>query len=582
MTTSVKIGSVVAVVSVGLAGLVVYFAGSYLLGMQKGIQLANEGYAANMSGDREKAIARLTAALKEPLPAYQRAYIYLNRGAAYNSQWRFDAAIQDFTEALRLNSKLADAYNGRGYAWHWKSRMDKAIADLTEAIRLDPNSNSAYYNRGLIYYKQGKIDQAIADLNEAVRCDPESADPLITRGLCYVAKNDLDRALSNFDGAIAVDPTSEKAYLDRADVYGRKGESAKRMKDLAEAQRLNPGDQQLKGLSKATVYQAKTAGTLGKSWTGKFELNYFDAFDEAKAAYDAGNFDRAIELNDYLMTRNIGPARASVAVMNRGNAYQAKDELDKALRDYDEAVTLDPANAGAYVNRASILSIRGESDDAIKDLDAALSLDPQQWQAYFNRSIEFRKQGRVKEAFADLDKVMDLNPQFIGTYINRGALYVQQGEMDKAIRDYDKAITMDPTSAAGYAARAFARARKKDYAAASADMKKVTEIEFKRGDPQSLNSLAWFRATSAEAAVRDGPKAVDAAMKACELSHWQKWAYVDTLAAAYAETGDFDNAVKYQKKALEMNKTADAHRTGAEQRLKLYQEHKPYRDKTNR
>ena len=105
----------------------------------------------------------------------------------------------------------------------------------------------------------------------------------------------------------------------------------------------------------------------------KLEENYLDIFNQAKAAYNAGDFDRSIELNNYLLVRDISTSQASVVVMNRGNAYQAKHELDKAFHDYDEAVTLDPENAGAYVNRASILSLKGDRDDAIKDLNAAIA-----------------------------------------------------------------------------------------------------------------------------------------------------------------------------------------------------------------
>jgi tetratricopeptide (TPR) repeat protein len=92
----------------------------------------------------------------------------------------------------------------------------------------------------------------------------------------------------------------------------------------------------------------------------------------------------------------------------------------------------------------------------------------------------------------------------------------------------------------------------------------------------------WWRsarsvklATSPNAKRRDGKTAIEFATKACELTSWKDPAYLDTLSAAYAESGDFDAAVKWQTKAIELltnEGEKDAYRT----RLKLYQERKPY------
>ena len=141
MKRSVKIASAIAVVAVcvlAVIGYLIVFA--IWLVFRRGLNWQT-GLRRELPGRYDEAMKKFTAALKKPLPGDQRLYVYLNRGTAHNFKWEFDAAIGDFTEALRLNPALADAYGGRGYAWQWKGKTDKAIADLTEAIRLDPNSN---------------------------------------------------------------------------------------------------------------------------------------------------------------------------------------------------------------------------------------------------------------------------------------------------------------------------------------------------------------------------------------------------------------------------------------------------------
>ncbi|UCE49615.1 MAG: tetratricopeptide repeat protein, partial [Phycisphaerales bacterium] len=94
-----------------------------------------------------------------------------------------------------------------------------------------------------------------------------------------------------------------------------------------------------------------------------------------------------------------------------------------------------------------------------------------------------------------------------------------------------------------------------------------------------LNGRAWRRATDPVAELRNGPQAIDDATKACELTNWQIPTYVDTLAAAYAETGDFDSAIKWQKKAIDLlaEEQRPLHRPDFESRLKRYESGQPAR-----
>ena len=98
--------------------------------------------------------------------------------------------------------------------------------------------------------------------------------------------------------------------------------------------------------------------------------------------------------------------------------------------------------------------------------------------------------------------------------------------------------------------------------------------------PLMLNRLAWLQATCPAAEFRDGAKAVENATKACELTNWKNPGYLNVLAAAYSEAGDFDAAVKWQKEAIDLltEEQPSWWRADFQARLKLYQSSKPYRE----
>ena len=97
------------------------------------------------------------------------------------------------------------------------------------------------------------------------------------------------------------------------------------------------------------------------------------------------------------------------------------------------------------------------------------------------------------------------------------------------------------------------------------------------GNAWGYHALAWLWATCPEESFRDGKRAVDLATRGCKLAEWKDAHMLDTLAAAYAEVGDFDKAVEWQAKANRLFVNADDRKKG-EDRLYLYQHRKPYRE----
>lgn len=99
-------------------------------------------------------------------------------------------------------------------------------------------------------------------------------------------------------------------------------------------------------------------------------------------------------------------------------------------------------------------------------------------------------------------------------------------------------------------------------------------------DDWSYNLLAWIKATCPDSSVRDGQEAVSAATKACELTNWRESGWIDTLAAAYAESGDFRRAVELQERAIRLGNAPESEQQAMQERLSLYKESNPYREKS--
>jgi tetratricopeptide (TPR) repeat protein len=604
MTRSAKIFLSVTTVLIALIGMIALssLALYYVIGVRQANELAIEGYRAAAAGDYDVAIAQYSAALRKPMWNQQKAFVYTSRGHAYNSKRQFADAIADHSEAIRLNPRLSYPFAARGYAYLERGELEKAFVDLTESIRLDPNSDSAYYNRGLLLTRRGEFSDALMDFDEAVRCSPERADRLVARALCYLAMDDFDRALASFDGAIAAEPSNAIGYLARSNFYARRGDADKQQRDYQQALSMNPNAGNLSMEVAQWFRQNKSTGRSESDpifkfyvpnlmstadphlWSRQFVTrnagkNYRELYREASDAYDQGDYEEAIGLNNDILAMSLSPAQVSSSLTNRGNAYAAKGDVYKALRDYDEAVKLNPKSAGAYVDRALVLVRLGDLEGAMKDYGQAITANPKQWQAYFNRAAELRDRGKLREAVDDLNNVMELNPEFAGAYMNRADIYIRQGELDKAAADYNAALLRDPKLADVYIARANIFIQKRNYQQAVRDLQAAVQMKTKRPE-RVLNSLAWLRATCPEAEIRNGKEAVELALKACELSEWKDWGIIDTLAAAYAEQGDFDRAIKYQKQVLQIGKSSNDY-DKIKQHLALYEQHTPYREDVN-
>lgn len=266
----------------------------------------------------------------------------------------------------------------------------------------------------------------------------------------------------------------------------------------------------------------------------------------------------------------------AVGFNQRGKAWFAQREFDKALPDFTEAIRLNPYSAEYFCNRGIIWYQLGNQERAIADCTDAIRLDSHYASAFHCRGMAWGKKGDIDKAFADLNEAIRLEPKSADLFAARAYAWAMLGEHDNSIADCNSAIKCDPTYAVAFNYRGNAWNAKKEYDWAITDYTEAIRLDPNYPDP--FGNRAWLRATCAESAFCDGPKALSDARRACELTHWKRSHLFAVLAAAYAEAGQFEEAVTWLKKALEDPGYAKLYSDRDQKVLLLYAAKKPFRD----
>jgi tetratricopeptide (TPR) repeat protein len=257
------------------------------------------------------------------------------------------------------------------------------------------------------------------------------------------------------------------------------------------------------------------------------------------AALDQERYDIAIACFNARLKEN---PRDAFCLYSRGHAYLGKKQYDRAIADFTESLRIRPDVPACYTSRGNAHALKGDFEKALADHNEAIRLAPKDARVYFARGLTYRKKNDLDRAGADYTEAIRLDPRMTTAYLNRASVALRTKDYWQAIADYQQVILLEPTDHNGY------------------------------------SGLAWVLATCPQDELRDGKKAVQLGIKACELSAWRDANDLENLAAAHAECGNFKEAVMWQKKALEVGYENPQRNDDARMRLQLYESGKPCRE----
>lgn len=371
-----------------------------------------------------------------------------------------------------------------------------------------------------VVFSQGEAayDREIREWSDAIRQDPKNAANYWRRAEARWRKARALKANDEYQAGVA--DCDQAIALDLKDPWAyfvrgkcRHTDFSGAIDDFNQAIRLKPDF--------AAAY-----GARGATW---LENARFTAiFSGPQAA--GKQYERA--LADLSEALRLEPNDAGARGI-RGNVWAEKRDYPKAIADYREAVRLEPSNPEYRISLADALRASGQYDIAITAYSDVLRLDPENREALEHRGDACLAVGQYDRAAADYTQA--------GALVKRREAWRAAGQYGKLLDDLGEAIRENPK---GFVAH---------------------------------EQIARLFAACPDAKYRDGKKAVEHATTACELMNWKNRVTLATLAAAYAESGDFQQAIEWQSKAIELG-GARKEINDYRQRLELYKQGKPYRE----
>ena len=393
--------------------------------------------------------------------------------------------------------------------------------------KADQNNSSfarAYFGRARGHLQRNETDKSLTDIAEALGIDPDFAPAYALRSQSFSKSDDErfrngERALEDATTACDLTKWENWEYLHPlAAAYAENGDFGSAIRLVNEAIKSAPAEEreeleeELERYRQNKPYRFEFQRTDPDFDSSDPPTDASGWFDRGKMKFDAGDFRQCIP--DFTEAIRLNQAIPS-AYYHRGTAWRKIGEAENAINDFSEAIRIDATYAAAYIGRAQALGMKGDQKGAIEDFSHAIRLQPKNTFAIRSRAHALQSIGENDRAIQDLDQAILLNPKSAWSHRRRGDLWLNKKEFERAIKDFEVAIALDSKNAWVH------------------------------------NQLAWLLATCSDPKFRDAPRAIELAEKACALSEYE-YRKVDTLAAAYAADGQFDQAIRWQERAIEL------------------------------
>jgi len=497
------------------------------------MSLAIRGLMRHALKNKKQGLADLTEAIGlaagDGRLAYMLGKAHLSDESLYEAKQSFDAACTQSNQSARhwtakgkLDLRIARAARGANR----RQKLGEVEKAFSKALRFEENYVPALLGLASYRLAQRNPVAALVPLEQAIKQfdkdeDPAPRDPRAysLMGRALVDQDDLSGAVKQYDTAIDLEPDLLEALLGRGMALFYSGERERAEVDFDAVEKLYP-----------TTFEAR--------------------FDRAQKFIRLERYETAIADLSFIKQRDSRRYYEHSAISLRSLARAGNKQYDLAIADLKYLLKrIRAGGSSSWFDISGRLALlHAENKDYVQALSvceemkelATKNQDSMMPRILRLRAHIYEKQGSLRKAMADFKEVIKLDRGNIDAISGRAMLYEKLGKYEEMLEDLQRCAQLAPKSAT------------------------------------AQNNLAWLLATCPDEAIRDGEQAVELATAACESQRYRSAGTIDTLAAAYAEQGDFKEALQAQQRAVRLAVGDNMKELSA--RIELYEKEQPYRE----
>ncbi len=457
---------------------------------------------------------------------------------------RPDEAIEHGRKAVELQPGFAEPHINLGNALREKSRNEEALVHYRKAVELRPDLAAARYNLGALLLAGGQAGEAQAQFQQAVELASDYVRARTALGSLLLDQGKADEAAAQAEMALGLRPEDAEARSLLGNARLRQGRLDEAVAEFRRALAARPDAVRLSAdLGNALLQQGQVEEAM-------------QVFEAALKQYP----DDAMLHNDL------------------GNALLQLGREAEAVARYERAAELQPGLDMAHYNLGFVLLNQGRPEQAIARLEQAVAIRPDFVQAWYYLGNAFLRLGRPAEAAARFERALEGRPGEAQILNDLGVALIQQGKVEEALSRFQAALDVRPdfSEAHNNLGKILAQVGRGKEAAEHYR----ASLKLHPDNPDTLANLAWLLATSPDPATRNGMQAIYLARRADQFAGGRDPLAYRALAAAFAESARFAEAIATAEHALKIAETAGD--TGLAQslreQLELYRKGSPFRE----